>query len=430
MLTSQVPGPIFPSEILLLIGTVLEQEDQKETLSSLARTSRTAWKTLTPLLYRSVTIPHRNALAGVMYNFAQHRSQIHPLSTDFEIGRPRGLQLLRLVREMTLEAIPRVEKINGWKVSDSSVWHELRIFTNHHSILRDQKRLQRFTISGSAIQQLQLADPVAELSSLGYDQVTMPSDGLPPPVNSFEFTFLPQSGFTLATLIAYYQPLHLIIQYPLTWYQCPRPEPVAPYHSAPLKETRPYEVSLMNALEVLQGPETILCLHDMHDQCPPVGHLGAQHHISFISCPSVPILFVTPKSILPYVSHHIRTLQIKRILRKSNPIIPVVRTCIGVLSRPLTLEQWQVSEKGCWTFYRVGAMITGSERRDEWFRGANIEGQIRSRVNEEYSEEEGHPAGFAESINTRLKFVHGGVDNDPDELLCGECGHKCRIPVD
>jgi hypothetical protein len=430
MLTSQVPGPIFPSEILLLIGTVLEQEDQKETLSSLARTSRTAWKTLTPLLYRSVTIPHRNALAGVMYNFAQHRSQIHPLSTDFEIGRPRGLQLLRLVREMTLEAIPRVEKINGWKVSDSSVWHELRIFTNHHSILRDQKRLQRFTISGSAIQQLQLADPVAELSSLGYDQVTMPSDGLPPPVNSFEFTFLPQSGFTLATLIAYYQPLHLIIQYPLTWYQCPRPEPVAPYHSAPLKETRPYEVSLMSALEVLQGPETILCVHDMHDQSPPIGHVGAQHHISFISFPSVPIMFVTPNSILPYFSHHIRTLQIKRIIRKSNPIIPVVRTCIGVLSRPLTLEQWQVSEKGCWTFYRVGAMITGSERRDEWHRGASIEGQIRSWVKEEYSEEEGHPAGFAESINARLKFVHGDLDNDPDDTVCAVCGHKCRIPVE
>lgn len=75
-------------------------------------------------------------------------------------------------------------------------------------------------------------------------------------------------------------------------------------------------------------------------------------------------------------------------------------------------------------------MMTGSERRDEWHRGANIEGQIRSWVKEEFSEEEGHPAGFAESIDSRLKFVHGGVDNDPDELLCGECGHKCRIPVD
>jgi hypothetical protein len=235
MLTSQVPGPIFPSEILLLIGTVLEQEDQRETLSSLARSSRAAWKTLTPLLYRSVTIPHRNSLAGVMCNFHQDRTRNHPPPSDFEIGRPRGLHLLRLMRELILEAIPRVDKINGWKSPDSSVWHELRILTNHHSILRDQKRLQRFTISGSAIQQLQLADPVAELSSLGYDKVTMPSDGLPPPVNSFEFTFLPQSGFTLATLVAFYQPLHLIIQYPLTWYQCPRPEPVAPYHSAPLK---------------------------------------------------------------------------------------------------------------------------------------------------------------------------------------------------
>jgi len=347
MSISRSPTQIFPSEILLLIGTILEQEDQKETLSSLARTSRTAWRTLTPLHYRSVIIPHRNSLAGVMYNFAQHGSQIHPLSIDFEIGRPRGLQLLRLVREMTLEAIPRVEKINHWKVSDSSVWHELRILTNHHSVIRDQRRLERLTINRSAIQQLQLADPVAELSSLGYDEITMPSDGLPPPPDSFEFTFLPQSAFTLVTLISFYQPLHLIMQYPLTWYQPPRPEPVAPYHSAPPKETRPYEVSLMNALEVLQGPETILCVHDLHDQSPPIGHTGAQHHISLISFPSVPILFVTPRSILPYVSHHIRILQIKRIIRKSNPIIPVVRTCIGVLSRPLALEQWQVSEKGC-----------------------------------------------------------------------------------
>jgi hypothetical protein len=86
--------------------------------------------------------------------------------------------------------------------------------------------------------------------------------------------------------------------------------------------------------------------------------------------------------------------------------------------------------EGCWTFYIVGAMITGSEHRDECFRGANIEDQIRTWVEKKFTEEEGHLAGFAESINARLKFVHGGPDFNPDDLICDGCGHKCRIALE
>lgn len=430
MLPASITAQIFPSEILLLIGTILEYENQRETLSSLARTSRTAWNTLTPLLFQNVTLPYRNSLAGVISNFGLHRSSIHPPITDFEIGKARGLQLLRMIRELTLEAVPRVDKINRWRFPDSSVWHELCILTYHHSVLTSHKRLKKFTITGSAIQQLQLADPVAELSELGYDRVIMPSDGVPPPSDNFEFTFLPQSGFTLATLISFYQPLHLIIQYPLTWYQHPQSDPAVPHNPSLPKEIRPHEIILMNAFRGLRGSESTLCVHDLHDQCPPIGHIGAQHHISFTAFPSVPILFVTPRSTLPYVSLHMREMQIKRIIRKANPIIPDVTTCTNMFHQPVTLEQWRASTGGRWTIYRVGAMIAVDMYRDEWFHGANIEGHIRTWVEKEFTEEEGHPAGLADSINARLRFVHGGEDDDPDDLICEACGHECRIPVE
>jgi len=214
--------------MLLLIGTILEQEDQKETLSSLARTSRAAWKTLTPLLYRSVTIPFRTSLVGLMDNFSP-RSDTDTVPGEYEPGIPNGLHLLGLIKELTLEAIPKVIKISNL-LPPTSEWHELMILTSHHSFLstQNEKRLKRLTISGSAIRQLQFADPVHEMSSQGYDQVIMPSDGLPPSIGSAEFTFLPQSGFSFDTLIAVYQPRHLLVQYPLTWYQPPRPELEAP----------------------------------------------------------------------------------------------------------------------------------------------------------------------------------------------------------
>lgn len=75
-------------------------------------------------------------------------------------------------------------------------------------------------------------------------------------------------------------------------------------------------------------------------------------------------------------------------------------------------------------------MIAVDMYRDEWFHGANIEGHIRTWVEKEFTEEEGHPAGLADSINARLRFVHGGEDDDPDDLICEACGHECRIPVE
>ena len=38
------------------------------------------------------------------------------------------------------------------------------------------------------------------------------------------------------------------------------------------------------------------------------------------------------------------------------------------------------------------------------------------------------PKELADEVNKRLKFVHGGEDEDPDDLICQACGHKCRVP--
>jgi hypothetical protein len=263
MSTSQIPNQIFPSEILLLIGTVLEQEGQKETLSSLARTSRTAWKTLTPLLYRSVTIPFRLSLVGLMSNF-DPREEASPISAVFDRGTQRGLHLLRMIKQLTLEAIPKVIKINHL-LPETSEWHELMILTSHHFFFSVRQRSDRLMITGSAIRQLELADPVAEMTSQGHDRILMPSDGLPPTLDSTEFTFLPQSAFSLATLIAFYQPLHLLVQYPLTWYQHPRPELVAPDRPLSLELRRPIEAILIDALQPFNGIGATACAHDIHD---------------------------------------------------------------------------------------------------------------------------------------------------------------------
>jgi hypothetical protein len=430
MLTSQVPGPIFPSEILLLIGTVLEQEDQKETLSSLARTSRTAWKTLTPLLYRSVTVPFRTSLVGLMDNFSP-RSETDTVPGDYELGIPNGLYLLDLIKELTLEAIPKVIKTSNL-LPPTSEWHELMILTSHHSFLaaHHAKRLKRLTITGSAIRQLQLADPVTELSSQGYDQVIMPSDGLPPSIGSAEFTFLPQSGFSLGTLIAVYQPLHLLVQYPLTWYQHPRPELEAPNRPVSLDIRRPHESILIDALKGFDGIGATACAHDIHDQIPPNGHIGAQHHISFVAFPSVPICWEPPMSLLPYVSLHYRLVQIKSVIGCSNPTLPTVNSCHGEARRPTSLHQWEASKAGTWTFYRAGAMITDVAPKNEWVHGAGIERRIRAWVRKVFVKKNGHPEGLADDINKCLIFVHGDEAEDPDDLVCEACGHKCTVPVD
>jgi hypothetical protein len=103
--------PIFPPEVLLMIANHLESGNQKQTLSSLTQTSQTVWKILTPLLYRSVTIPHQNTLAGIMNDFRPHRHG--PSHNDLEIGKSRGLHLLRPIHHLTLEAMPQVDQSNS-----------------------------------------------------------------------------------------------------------------------------------------------------------------------------------------------------------------------------------------------------------------------------------------------------------------------------
>jgi hypothetical protein len=238
------PSSIFPSEIILMIGTILTSTHQKATLSSLSQCSHNTYETLTPILYKSVIVPRRYSLSGLMYNFghlipdySMMNIWVQPTNQDF-IGHQRGLRLLNMIQELTLESIPKVTKIIQGPAT--SHWHELKILTNHHRVLQAHKRLKRFTITGEAIQQLQLTEPIAT------GQVIMPSDGLPPPPGDEDFSYFPSSGFTLDTLIAYYQPLHLIIQYPLTWYQTPLP-PTSRRGPLPLSETRPHEFVLRDA---------------------------------------------------------------------------------------------------------------------------------------------------------------------------------------
>jgi len=425
MSTSRTPKQIFPSEILLLIGTILEREDQKETLSSLVRASRTSWKLLTPLLYRSVNVPFRLSLIGLMDNFGP-RSGPNPTPNLYQETR-RGLHLLDMIKELTLEAIPEVIKISNL-LPPTSEWHELMILTSHHSFLaaRHRKRLNRLTITGSAMRQLRLA---AEMSNQEYDQVSMPSDGHPPSFLDAEFTFLPQSAFSLATLIAFYRPLHLLIQYPLTLYQHPLPDVFAP-NGPPLSLdiTRPHESILIDALEKFDGVGATVCTHDVHDQIPPNGHIGARHHISFVAFPSVPIWREPTMSILPYVFLQLRLIQIERIIRCSNPTLPIVTSCHAEVRRPTSLHQWEASKAGTWTFYRAGAMMTDIVPKDEWVHGAGIERRVRAWVKKEFVKENGHPKGLAAEVNKRLKFVHGGEDEDPDDLICQACGHECRVP--
>jgi len=292
-------GPIFPSEIILIIGTILETTHQKATLSSVSQCSHHTYRILTPLLYKSVIIPQRDSLAGVMYNFghlipdySMFNIWVQPTNQDF-VGPQRGLKLLSMIQDLTLESIPKVTKIVQGPAT--SYWHELKILTNHHQVLQAHKRLKRFTITGQAIQQLQspegvhdvCSDPISN-KSIETGQVIMPSDGLPPPPDDDEFSFFPQSGFPLDTLIAYFQPLHLIIQYPLTWYQAPSP-PTPRRGPLPLSITRPHEFVLRDALKGLNGKGTSVCVHGIHDQCPPITHLGARIHASFIAFPSVSV---------------------------------------------------------------------------------------------------------------------------------------------
>jgi hypothetical protein len=402
MSTKHSPAQVFPSKILLMIGTYLEAQNQRESLALLARTSRTAWKTITPLLYKSVIVPYRNSMTGLSSNFGYRQPKNASQPSEFQIGKKRGLHILRMIHDLTLESIPRVIKINNM-LPETSDWHELMIFTSHHHFLNTQKRLKRMTITGSAVRELQMADPVAATTSQGFDQVTMPSDGLPPSLGTAEFTFFPQSGFSLASLIAFFQPLQLFLQYPLTWYQEPRLELEPPHRPLSLETRRPQEVILADALQSLDGEGATVCAHDLHDQLPPVGYIGSRHHLSFVAFPSVPILWEPPKSLLPYVSLHYRLLQIKRVIVFSNPGLPNATSCHGEARRPTNLHQWKASREGTWTFYRVGAMATDIVARDEWFHGAGIERRIRAWVKKTYTEENGHPKRFADDINSRIR---------------------------
>jgi hypothetical protein len=423
-------SPIFPSEIILMIGTILESTGQKATLSSLSRCSQNTYETLTPLLYKSVTIPQRDSLNGLMYNFghlipdySMMNIWVQPTNQDF-IGHQRGLKLLNMIRELAFESIPKVIKII--QTPATSNWHELKILTNHYQVLESQKRLKRMTITGTALQQLQVSSPMGEMG-----KIEMPSDGLPPPPDSDDFSFFPQSGFPLKTLIAYYQPLHLIIHHPLTCFNDLIRTGHRPWMELPLSVTRPHEHVLINMFKGLKGQGTTVCAHEIHDQYPHIGHIGAHHYISYVAFPTVPRQlegqYDPSKDIRPYVSLYLRILGIKDMIRRSNPQIPDSSSCISS-SRPLTLDDWKQSKESRWTIYRAGAMINGIVRRDEWISGSAVESKVRAWLAVAFGESKGHPKGFAADMDARLTFVHGGEDADPDDLVCEGCGHLCRVP--
>jgi hypothetical protein len=75
-------------------------------------------------------------------------------------------------------------------------------------------------------------------------------------------------------------------------------------------------------------------------------------------------------------------------------------------------------------------MVTDVAPKNEWVHGAGIERRVRAWVRKVFVKENGHPEGLADDINKRLIFVHGDEAEDPDDLVCEACGHKCRIPVD
>jgi len=364
-----------------------------------------------------------------MGNLGHGSPRISPPASESRIGTARGLHLLRMIHNLTLEAIPQVIKITD-RVLDSSDWHELKVLASHFSVLISQRRLKRLTITASAILQLQLAHYEAEMRSEGVDQVEMRFGITHPISRDVEFAYSPQSAFPLRTLIDFHQPLHVITQYPLSWCQILQPDYLPPSQLPPLAIDRPYEAILTDALEALMGRDTTVCAHDLHDQCPPIGHIGAQHHVSFIAFPSVPVSPDPSRDILPYIRFHVRLLQINHIIRRSNPSPLHISNCHLGSHQPTSLAQWGASTTGTWTFYRVGAMIDNIVPSSEFVEGDDIEMKTRTWVQNEYAEERGHPKGFADSINARMRFVHGNEDVDPDALECEGCGHSCRVPVD
>ena len=74
-------------------------------------------------------------------------------------------------------------------------------------------------------------------------------------------------------------------------------------------------------------------------------------------------------------------------------------------------------------------MVIEVDPKNEWVHGAGIERRVRAWVRKEYVKEKGHPEGLADDINKRLIFVHGGEAENPDDLVCEACGHRCVIPV-
>lgn len=370
-------------------------------------------------------------MSGVIHNFGPQLSNNTPIHTIHEIENPRGLYLLSMIHDLTLEAIPRVARLDrGSPIATN--WHELMIFTNHHSFLSTQRRLARLTTTASAIEQLQSADPIDAMLSQGLNPVTMPSDGLclSSPLDSLAFTFPPQPAFSLATLIAFFQPLHLLLQYPLTMYQHPRPELAASGIPTARRKRQPTEDVMVDALRRLNGEGATICAHDAHNKVPPIGFIGSQHHMSFIAFPSVSLGWRPGKNVLPYINIYTRSSQIKEVIRQSNPCVPNATTCHGESHRPVSLGQWEASKAGTWTFYRAGAMVTDVVTRDEWAHGARIEQQVRAGLRHDYAVHKGHPEGFADDINSRVTFVHGSRDDDPDLLVCGACGHMCQVSLD
>jgi hypothetical protein len=432
----------FPSEIIFMFARILAQNGKKATLSSLSLCSQTTYKDLTPILYQDVIIPHRTSLDGLMNNLI-HFDDPYPHPDD-NYGKPQGKErttrLLNIIQELTLESIPLMTKIPHQGVgvlqrSQTSTWHILRILFNHHHNLQFRlgNRLRKMTITGTAIEQLKLPEPIPQVrfdpitrTSVEITQVSMPPDDSPPPVDSQEFQFFTQSGFPLSTLMTFFQPLHLIVKYPSTWWQPPKPTGNRGI-ILPLSQTRPHEFILRSALESLPGLGTTICLHGLHDQSPPVGHVGADHHISFIASPSVPALYERGRDTYPYISIFDRVNQVKDIIRRSNPRIPDLESCITDPARSLTSEDWERSKKGRWTFYRVGAMISSDVREEEWVHGERMEIRMKAWVRFEYSQVKGHPKGFADSINERLTFVHGDEDSSPDDVKCEACGHTCGV---
>jgi hypothetical protein len=409
--------PRLPNELVLWIAKILESQDQRETLSTLAQTSRSTWRIVTPILYQQVTIPTARAFAGVIANFGTRAlDDYHDITF---LGRARGLYLLNHITHLTLGAIPQVDRV--WGHSPTSNWHKLKSLAHHHHLLSDMKnsRMIRLVITKEAVSQL---EPIELNPGTHVEKVIMPSDGLPPLSTDAELSFFPQGAFPLQVLISLRQPRHFIIHIPFRHSPSPSDFPTTSRTnlSRPTERYRPHEWNLRRTLSGLIGKETTLCAHGLVDQVIPIGSMGAKHYISFTAHPTTQPAYEVGVEAYPCVAITVRISLIAAMIRRSNPVIPDEVACVGS-STIGGLDQWEESDKGSWTIYRPGAMVTASPRRWEWTFGEEIERRVREWVRWEYTVDKGHPEDFAESINKRLKSVHCGLEDEPDpeSLTCG-----------